>query len=141
MARGHQERHWSCRSWHCGAPVTPNPRRGLPRRHTEVALNGSRLLRRLAISLVITGGLWLLTGCNGLAGGSNGTGTVVLGSGSLNFGSVPIGSSKTLSDTISNNTSSSVTISSIHGMGSGFQVTGFTAPVTLVVGQTASFTV
>ena len=81
----------------------------------------------------------LLTGCNGLAGGSNGT--VGLGSGSLNFGSVPIGSSKTLSDTISNNTSAAVTISSIQGLGSGFQVTGFTAPMTLAAGQTASFSV
>jgi hypothetical protein len=25
MARGHQERHWSCRRWHFGAPVTTNP--------------------------------------------------------------------------------------------------------------------
>ena len=108
---------------------------------TEVALNGHRLLRRLATSLVITGGLWLLTGCHGLAGSSNGTGTVALGSGSLNFGSVPIGSSKTLSDTISNNTSSAVTISSVQGLGSGFQVTGFTAPVTLAAGQTATFSV
>jgi len=104
-------------------------------------LNGHRLLRRLAISLVITGGLWLLTGCNGLAGGSNGASNVGLGSSSLNFGSVVIGSSKTLSDTISNNTSSSVTISSIQGLGSGFQVTGFTAPVTLAAGQSASFSV
>ncbi len=135
MARGHRERHWSCRRWHFGAP-----RRGLRRRHTEVALNGYRLLRRLATSLVITGGLWLLTGCNGLAG-SNGSGTVGLASGSLNFGSVPIGSSKTLSDTISNNTSSAVTISSIQGLGSGFQVTGFTTPMTLAAGQTASFSV
>src|SRR5712664_3625191 len=89
MARGHQERHWYCRRWRFGAPVTTNPRRSLRRRRTEVALNGYRSIRRLATSLVITGGLWLLTGCNGLAGGSNGTGTVVLGSGSLNFGSVP----------------------------------------------------
>jgi hypothetical protein len=102
-------------------------------------LNGYRLLRRLATSLVITSGLWLLTGCHGLAGGSNGT--VGLGSGSLNFGSVAIGSSKTLSDTISNNTSSAVTISSIQGLSSGFQVTGFTAPMTLAAGQTASFSV
>jgi hypothetical protein len=104
-------------------------------------LNGYRSVRRLAISLVITGGLWLLTGCNGLVGGSNGTGTVALGSGGLNFGSVPIGSSKTLSDTISNNTSAAATISSIQGLGSGFQVTGFTAPMTLAAGQTASFSV
>ena len=104
-------------------------------------MNGYRLLRRLAISVVIAGGLLLLTGCQGLAGGSNGGGTVGLGSGSLNFGSVPIGSSKTLSDTISNNTSSAVTISSIQGLGSGFQVTGITPPLLLAAGQTASFSV
>ena len=107
----------------------------------EVALNDHRLYRRLAISLVIAGGLLLLTGCQGLAGGSNGAGTVGLGSRSLNFGTVPIGSSKTLSDTISNNTSSSVTISSIQGLGSGFQVTGITTPLLLTSGQTASFSV
>ncbi|MGO9402181.1 MAG: choice-of-anchor D domain-containing protein, partial [Terriglobales bacterium] len=104
-------------------------------------MNGYRLLRRLAIFLVIAGGLLLLSGCQGLAGGSNSGGTVGLGSGSLNFGSVPIGSSKTLSDTISNNTSSAVTISSIQGLGSGFQVTGITTPLSLAAGQTASFNV
>ena len=95
----------------------------------------------MAISLVIAGGLWLLTGCQGLMGGSNGGGSVGLGIGSLNFGSVPIGGSKTLSDTILNNTSSAVTISSIQGLGSGFQVTGITPPTTLAAGQTASFSV
>src|SRR5580658_187984 len=63
-------------------------------RHTEVAVNGYRFLRRLAISLVITGGLLQLTGCQGLAGSSISGGTVAVGSGSLNFGSVPIGTSK-----------------------------------------------
>ena len=100
-----------------------------------------RLLRRLAISLVITGGLMQLTGCQGLAGGSIAGGSVGLGSGSLNFGSVPIGSSKTMPDTITNNTSAAVTISSIQGLGSGFTVTGLTAPLTLATGQTASFNV
>ena len=83
----------------------------------------------------------LLTGCQGLAGGSTGTGSVGLGSGSLNFGTVPIGTSKTLSDTITNSTSSSVTISSIQGLGSGFQVKGITTPLLLAAGQTASFSV
>ncbi len=110
-------------------------------RHIEVALNGYRLHRRLAISLVIAGGLLLLTGCQGLTVGSNGSGTVGLGSSSLNFGSVPIGGSKTLSDTITNGTSSSVTISSIRGLGSGFEVTGITPPLLLAAGQTASFSV
>ena len=104
-------------------------------------MNRYRSHCRLAVFFVITGGLLLLTGCQSLAGGSNGTGTVVLGSSSLNFGTVPIGSSKMLSDTISNNTPSSVTISSIQGLGSGFQVTGITPPLLLAAGQTASFNV
>jgi hypothetical protein len=117
------------------------PRHGTERRHTEIAMNGYRLHRRLAIFLVIAGGLLLLTGCQGVAGGSSGAGAVGLGSGILNFGTVPIGSSKTLPDTITNNTSSSVTISSIQGLGSGFQVTGITLPLLLAAGQTASFNV
>ena len=104
-------------------------------------MNGYRLHSSWAISLIIAGGLLLLTGCQSLAGGSNGGGTVGVGSGSLNFGSVAIGSSKTLSDTLSNNTSASVTISSIQGLGSGFQVTGITPPLVLAAGQTASFSV
>jgi hypothetical protein len=104
-------------------------------------VNGYRLQRSLAFSLVIAGGLLLLAGCQGLAGGSTGTGSVGLGSASLNFGSVPIGSSKTLPDTITNSTSSSVTISSIQGLGSGFQVTRITPPLLLAAGQTASFSV
>ena len=109
--------------------------------HAEVAVNRYRLHCRLAMSLVIAGGLSLLSGCQGLTGGSKGGGTVGLGSGSLSFGSVPIGSIKTLSDTISNNTSSAVTISSIQGLGSGFQVTGIRPPLLLAAGQSASFSV
>ena len=117
------------------------PRHGTGRRHTEIAMNDYRLHSRLAIFLVIAGGLLLLSGCQGLAGSSNSGGTVGLGSNSLNFGSVPIGSSKTLSDTITNNTAASVTISSIQGLGSGFKVTGITPPLVLAAGQTASFSV
>ncbi|HMD16452.1 MAG TPA: choice-of-anchor D domain-containing protein, partial [Terriglobales bacterium] len=95
----------------------------------------------MAISLVITGGLLQLTGCQGLTAGSNSAGTVGLGSGSLNFGSVTVGTSKTLSDTITNNTSSAITISSIQGLGAGFTVTGLTSPLTLAAGQSASFNV
>ncbi len=109
-------------------------------RQTEVALNGHSLHRRLAISLVIAGGLLLLTGCQGLSGSSNSS-TVALGSSTLNFGAVVIGTTETLSDTISNNTSSAVTISSIQGLGSGFQVTGITLPLTLTTGQSAPFNV
>jgi len=49
----------------------------------------------------------------------------------LAFGTVPIGSSKTVADTLSNNTSAAITISSIQGLGSGFSVTGITVPLVL----------
>ncbi|MGA6984519.1 MAG: hypothetical protein WBZ01_00575, partial [Terriglobales bacterium] len=104
-------------------------------------MKGHRSLRGLVVSLVVAGLLLLLTGCQALTGGSTGTGTVGLGSGSLSFGSVPIGSSKSMPDSITNNTASSVTISAILGAGSGFQVTGIAVPLTLAAGQSASFDV
>jgi hypothetical protein len=104
-------------------------------------LNGHRLHHRLATSLVIVGGLLLLIGCGGLAGGSNGAGTVGVRNGSLDFGTVAIGDSKILPDTLSNNTSSAVTISSIQGLGPAFQVTGVTLPIVLAAGQNAPFSV
>ena len=104
-------------------------------------MNGHRLHRRLATFLVIAGSLLLLTGCQGIAAGSNGGGTVGVRSGNLEFGTVAIGDSKTLPDTLSNNTSSAVTISSIQGLGPAFQVTGITLPVVLAAGQKAQFDV
>jgi hypothetical protein len=109
--------------------------------HTEVALKGHRLHRLIATAIMVAIGLFLLTGCGGLKAGQSGTGTVGVGNASLDFGQVVIGSSKTLSDTVTNNTSSSVTINSIQGQGSGFQVSGVTLPLTLVAGQTVSFNV
>jgi len=111
------------------------------RRQTEVALNGHWLHRRLVTFLVIAGSLLLLTGCQGVAAGSNGGGTVGVGSGSLDFGTVAIGDSETLPDTLSNNTLAPVTISSIQGLGPAFQVTGITLPVVLAAGQNAQFSV
>ncbi len=104
-------------------------------------MNGYRLYRHLAISLVVAGGLLLLTGCQGLTGGSNGAGTVGVGTGNLDFGTVTIGSSQTLTDTLSNHTSSPVTISSIQGLGPGFEVSGITLPVVLAAGQSTPFSV
>lgn len=104
-------------------------------------MNGHRLHRRLAISLVIAGGLLLLTGCQSLAAGSNGGGNVGVGSGSLDFGTVVIGDSKTLPDTLSNHTSAPVTISSIQGLSPDFQVAGLALPVVLAAGQSAPFSV
>ncbi len=60
---------------------------------------------------------------------------------SLGFGSVTVGSNKSLSETVTNTGGSSVTISQIGISGAGFSLTGSTAPVTLTAGQSTSFTV
>ena len=90
---------------------------------------------------MIASGLLLLAGCQNLSGGSNGGGSVGVTSATLNFGTVAIGSSKTLPDALTNNTSAAVTISSIQGLGSGFQLTGITVPLVLAAGQSAPFNV
>jgi hypothetical protein len=104
-------------------------------------LNGYRFDRSVVASLVIAGGLLLLTGCQGLMGGGNAAGTVGVGTATLDFGTVVIGSTKTLSDTITNNTASAVTISSTQVANPEFKVTGVALPMTLAAGQTASFNV
>ncbi len=109
--------------------------------HTEVALIGYRLYRLIATATILAGGLSLLSGCGGLKGGQSGTGTVGVGNASLDFGQVIVGSSKTLSNTVTNSSSSSVTINSIQGLGSGFQIYGVKFPLTLVAGETVSFSV
>ena len=105
-----------------------------------------RLHCRWATSLltVLTlGCVLLLAACQGLGGGGGGGGggSVSLSSSSLNFGNVAVGSSKTLQDTLTNNTSSSVTISSVQGTNSTFQVIGFSTPLTLAAGQSQPFSV
>src|SRR5580700_6347378 len=107
--------------------------------HPEVALNGYRLYCRLATALLLAGGFFLLTACQALKGDA--PGTVQLGTADLNFGTVIIGTSATLGDTITNNTTSAVTIASIQGLTSEFQVKGLTLPVTLAAGQAVSFSV
>jgi hypothetical protein len=106
-------------------------------------LNRYRLQRRFAATLVIVAGLLLLCGCQGLGGSSNNSSgnTVAVTNPTLSFGDVPMGGSKTLSDTLTNNSSASVTISSIQGATSGFVVTGITLPLILAPAQSAPFSV
>jgi len=106
-------------------------------------LNDIQFWRRLATALVIATFL-LLVGCGGLGGSASPTtaaAAVSVANASLSFGTVAVGSSMTVADSIANNTSSSVTVSSIAGLASGFQVTGVTPPLVLAAGQSASFTV
>jgi hypothetical protein len=59
---------------------------------------------------------------------------------SLDFGNVTIGSKLALSETLTNTGDTSVTISSVGITGTGFSLTGAN-PVTLVAGQSTTFTV
>ena len=94
-------------------------------------------------SLLIVVFSLLLAGCQSVsAGGSSSSGgSVVVGTASLDFGTVANGSSKTVSDTLSNNTASSVTINSITGSSSDLQVLGISPPLVVGAGQSVPFSV
>jgi hypothetical protein len=72
----------------------------------------------------------------GIAPGSLGSNPTSLG-----FGSVTVGSNQSLSETVTNTGGTSVTISQAGISGTGFTLTGITAPVTLTAGQSTNFTV
>ena len=58
---------------------------------------------------------------------------------SLDFSSVPVGSTNTLSETLSNTGGSSVTVTQANVIGTGFKVTGLSLPMTLSPGQSFTF--
>jgi hypothetical protein len=60
---------------------------------------------------------------------------------SLGFGSVPVGNSQTLAETLTNSGGTSVTISAASATGSGFAASGLSLPVTLSAGQSVTFSV
>jgi hypothetical protein len=60
---------------------------------------------------------------------------------SIGFSSTPVGKSQGLSDTLTNNGGSSITVSQVTASGAGFSVTGLSLPLTLTAGQSTSFTV
>ncbi len=60
---------------------------------------------------------------------------------SLAFGNVNVGSSNTLSETITNTGTSSISVTQVGIGGTGLSVSGITTPLTLSSGQSATFTV
>ena len=94
-----------------------------------------------AISLVIAGGLLLLTGCQGVAEG-NGTvaGQLAVSPTGLSFGNVVVGSSSSLNGSLSAS-SASVTITSASLNNGEFVLSGISLPATLAAGQPTAFTV
>ncbi|MFZ1053653.1 MAG: choice-of-anchor D domain-containing protein [Candidatus Sulfotelmatobacter sp.] len=88
-------------------------------------------------------GLVALVGCQGFsstkpADQQQQSGTLVLGSASLEFGSVTTGTSKTLATTVSNTGAASVTISSVAISNQNFSLSGPSLPVTIAVGQNST---
>lgn len=89
--------------------------------------------------LLVAGGLLALTGCQGLAPANSNGSNITVSNSSLEFGSVAVGNSKTLKETLSNPSTSSVTVSGASASGSGFSISGLTLPLTLSPNQSVSF--
>ena len=94
-------------------------------------------------ALLVVASLATLVGCGGLGGKAQeqGPGELTATPSSLNFGNVQTGTSQTLSDTVANTGQSSLNISQITVTGTGYSITGISAPLTLAAGQGASFSV
>ena len=82
-----------------------------------------------------------LTGCQSLSAAGPGGDGVAAAIASLDFGTVAVGGSSTLQDTLLNRSGSPVTISSIAGSSSDLQVLGITPPQAVGSGQSVPFSV
>jgi Abnormal spindle-like microcephaly-assoc'd, ASPM-SPD-2-Hydin len=88
----------------------------------------------------------LLAGCAGVSSGpqtqtsENPAGTLAVSPSTLSFGNVAVGSSSSLTGTLSA-TTADVVVSSAAWNGSGYSVTGITFPVTVAAGKSANYTV
>lgn len=92
--------------------------------------------------LLVAVALISLTGCQLL--GNNQTqvnDSVVISDTTVDFGKVAVGKTKSVSNTLTNFKGSSITIVSIAGLDTDFQISGISLPLTLTSGQSAQFTV
>ncbi|MGA8504075.1 MAG: choice-of-anchor D domain-containing protein, partial [Candidatus Sulfotelmatobacter sp.] len=101
------------------------------------------ILPRVGGAGLIFIGLIALASCQGFSSGKPAvqqqqSGVLVMGSASLDFGSVTEGASKTLTTSISNAGTTSVTISSIAISSRYFSLTGPSLPVTIAAGQNST---
>jgi hypothetical protein len=96
---------------------------------------------RIGLALLIAAFQLGLNACQVLDAKATGAaGGLVAASPTLNFGSVAVGSSKSLSETITNNTAAALTVSAALS-GADYTISGLASPATLAAGQSASFTV
>jgi hypothetical protein len=91
-----------------------------------------------------------MVGCQGFSAGkpaSQGTGQAPVAGAlsaapaSVSFGNVQIGTSQTVSDTLSNTGGTSLTVTQAAATGAGFSISGLSLPITLAPGQSATFSV
>jgi hypothetical protein len=98
--------------------------------------------RRLISSLLIANGIGLLVSCGGVTqSGSNPSSSLAPSASTLSFGNVQKSKSSSLSDSLTNTGTTSVTISDVTINGSGFSISGLTLPMTLSSRQSVTFTV
>jgi hypothetical protein len=76
-----------------------------------------------------------------LSGGTLTAGALTPSPSSLNFGTVQAGSKLTLSETLTNSGGSSLTVTQVNATGTGFSVSGLSLPLTLLSGQSQTFSV
>ena len=76
-----------------------------------------------------------------LSGTATAAGSLAAGASPLSFGSVLVGQTQTLSETVTNSGGSTVTVSQVAATGSGYSVSGVTTPFTLAAGASKSFNV
>jgi hypothetical protein len=99
----------------------------------------------LAVALALA----FMLGCQGVSTGkssSQGTQTPLTGSlsaapASVSFGNVQVGTSQTITDTVTNTGGSSIAVTQATVTGSGYSITGLTPPLTLAAGQSATISV
>ncbi len=101
--------------------------------------------RGAAATTLLLIGLICLTGCQGVSTSASSQqqqlGNLVLGAQSLDFGSVAAGSTKSLTVTVTNSGSASVTINSATVSTKYYSVTAPALPAALTAGQSTTFTI
>lgn len=98
----------------------------------------------LGIALVVLPSLFVMMGCQGLVADphrATNQPSLVVGTSSISWTNVAVGSSLTLTDTLSNPGGASITINSATVSGDAFQILSPSFPVTLAPGQTATISI
>lgn len=73
--------------------------------------------------------------------GNTASGQLTTAPASLAFGSVQVGNSQTLAETLTNSGAANVTISGASAIGSGFNLSGLSLPITLSAGQSVAVSI